>query len=1009
MMLVTVSAFAQVRVTGVVKDQAGEPIIGAAVMELGTTNGQLTDLDGNFTITVSNSSAVLQISYVGFVTQEIPVGTRTTLNITLEEDRELLEEVVVVGYGQQKKESVIGAISQVSNKDLLATPAANVSQAIAGKIPGLITTQLSGAPGADDTEINIRGRATFTGESSPLILVDGIERSFSQIAPDDIESISVLKDASATAVYGVRGANGVILITTKRGQLQTPQVSLTASAQLQTPTRKNTILNSYDSVVLLEEALANDGLPSQYSANDIAMYKKSVDGQLSGIDALLYPNTDWYNELLTNRAFSQRYTLGIRGGTERMRYYTSGEVYNQGGMIKNLSNDKYGNPSSTDYNRYAFRANMDFSLTSTLTLSINFGTRFEIRTGAASNESQLFQAINHYPGWLFPVTYEVDLGEGNTKKLYAGSSQYQNNPVAALAEGGYYRSTTTVNETNFTLNSNLDWITKGLSAKATLSFDYTDMYQKRYTKSYATYELNDRANYKYQSAYNQFNLDGVYSMGSSHNQNMKVYIEAQVNYARQFGKHNLTAMMLYNQNDQKVMSQLRRRYQGLVGRVTYDYDNRYLAEFNAGYNGSENFQKGMRFGFFPSFSIGWRPTSEEFMKGTSNWLSNLKLRASFGQVGNDRYGQRFLYQAIWTQTSGTYQFGTANKNGIYEQMFPNSEVTWERANKFNAGVEFSLFQGKLTGSADYFYESRNNILTEYLTKPNWVGVTIAAGNLGKTKNAGYEFELMYNNRIGQDFYYYGRFTFSHARNEVIFKDEPQWMTPYRKEEGHQIGQYFGLVSEGFITQKDLDSGSLPVSRFTDQVKVGDLKYKDMNGDGFIDENDVTAIGYSSVPENTYALTLGGSWKNWSFSAMFQAVNHVSRFYDAEAMFAFVDGGKVKEHHLDRWNPAKSEAENLANAKYPLLHYDQYGNHNQRLNSFFLKDGSFLRLKNVEVSYTIPSAISKKMGLSSCRVYVNGSNLITWDKLGGHFVDPESNGSNRYPLMSTFNAGVNINF
>ena len=1017
MLLAGQTLWAQQRqVTGIVKDQTGEPIIGASVLEKGSTNGVITDLDGNFKLTVSNAvKAVLQISYVGYKTQEISVNGKTLLEVVLKEDTELLDEVVVVGYGAQKKESVVGAISQVSSKELLASPAANVSQAIAGKIPGVITTQTSGAPGQDDTKINIRGRATFAGDGSPLILVDGVERTFSQIAPDDIETISVLKDASATAVYGVRGANGVMLITTKRGRDQKPEVNLTANWQIQSPTRSDTYLDSYQSVVLLEEALKNDGLPSQFSANDIEMYRKSAAGELSGLDAMLYPNVDWYDEVLKKSAPAQRYNVSVRGGTKRMRYYASAELYDQKGLIKELSQDMYGNSSSPSYRRYAFRANMDLFLTKDLTFSVNFGTRFEERRGSNTSESstfsQTFYEMNHTPGWLFPVSYEVQNGE-STKTLYGGSSQYQSNIVAALAKGGYYRATNTINETNFVLDYKMDWLTKGLSAKGMVSFDYDSYYKKMFKADFATYELNDRDNYESMDAYNQFNSDGELAYSKENSTTYKLYMEAQVNYARQFGKHDVTAMVLYNQNDYRYNSELAKRYQGLVGRVTYGYDDRYLAEFNAGYNGSENFLQGKRFGFFPAVSLGWRISNEEFMAGTAQWLNNLKIRASYGEVGNDIYtvngtAQRFLYEEKWSQVSNAYYFGSSGKTGIYESQYPNLGVTWERAHKYNVGLEFGLWNGLLNGNIDVFYEKRNDILTSYLTRPQWVGVALAAGNLGETKNSGYEIELKHNNRINEDLSYNVGLTYSHARNEIISMDEPELKTAYRKREGNPISQYFGLIAEGFVTQADLDNPDFPVSTFG-TVKVGDLKYKDANGDGFIDDRDESRIGYSDIPENTYALSLGVNYKGWGFSVMFQGVDHVSRYYDAEAMYAFVSGGKVKEHHLERWNPAQSEAYNLQHANYPLLHYDNYGDHNQRTNSFFLKNGSFVRLKNIELSYTLPENWSKVVGMSNCRLYVNASNLITWDHLN-NLTDPESNGSNRYPIMKTVNFGVNIKF
>lgn len=1017
LILIGTSVFAQTKqVTGVVKDATGETVIGASVVEKGTTNGVITDFDGVFKLTVSEN-AVLQISYIGYQTQEVKVAGKTTLDITLREDTEMLEEVVVVGYGAQKKESVIGAISQVTSKDLLSTPSANISQAISGKITGVITSQTSGAPGADDAQIYIRGRATFAGDAQPLVLVDGVERSFSQIAPDDIETISVLKDASATAVYGVRGANGVMLITTKRGKEQKPVVSLTANWQIQSPTRKDTYLDSYQSVMLLEEALANDGLPSQFSADDIEMYRRSVAGELSGRDAMLYPNVDWYDQVLSNTAPAQRYNVSVTGGTKRMRYYASGEFYDQKSIVKNLSNDQFGNTSSPGFRRYSFRANTDFFLTTDLTFSVNFGTRFEERRGpntndSAPNYSEIFYELNHTPGWLFPVSYSIPNGE-STRTLYAGTSQYQNNIVARLTEAGYYKSTNVVNETNFIVDYKMDWLTEGLSVKGMLSFDYENLHRNNYTRNFATYELNDYANYESLTAYNKFNTDTELTHGSEFTSIYKLYMEAQVNYARKFGKHDVTAMALYMQNDYRSKADLAKRYQGLVGRVTYAWDDRYLAEFNAGYNGSENFMKGKRFGFFPAFSIGWRLSNEPFMQKYSDWLNNLKIRASYGQVGNDVYQvngvqQRFLYEQKWSQITNDYYFGTTGQTGIYDAQYPNYGVTWERAHKYNVGIEFGFFNGMLTGNVDVFYEKRNDILTTYLTRPEWVGVVMAAANLGKTKNQGYEIELKHSNHIGSDFHYTIGFNFSHARNEILSMDEPSIKTDYRKREGHPINQYFGLICDGYVTQADLDSGNLPVSRFSSDVKVGDLKYRDMNQDGFIDDRDETFIGYSDIPENMYALNLSANYKNWGFSVMFQGVDHVSRYYDAEAMFAFINGGKVKEHHLERWNPAESEAYNLAHAKYPLLHYNDYGDHNQRQNSYFLKNGAFLRLKNIELSYTLPERWSHKVGMSDCRLYINANNLVTWDHLDG-LTDPESNGSNRFPIMKTVNFGVNIKF
>ena len=930
LVLLTLGASAQdkITVTGNVSDETGEPIIGATVMEALTTNGVVTDFDGNFKIQVKNEKATLKITYIGMIAQNIRVGNQRHVKVVLKDENKSLGEVVVVGYGHQKKESVVGAIGQVSNKELLQSPSANVSQALSGKVAGLVTTQTSGAPGADDMKLYIRGRASFAGDNQPLIMVDGVEREFSQIAPDDIESISVLKDASATAVYGVRGANGVVLITTKRGTDAKPVVSLTANWQWSSPTRGDTYLNSYDSVRLLEEALANDGQPSQYNAHDIEMFRKSCAGELSGDDALLYPNVDWYDAVLRNSAPAQRYNVNIQGGTKRMRYFVSAEYYDQQGLFKNFSEDQYGNKSNQSYNRIGFRANLDFLLIQDLTVSVNFGTRFEERKGPNSNEafdgsySQTFYNLNHTPGWLFPVSYQLRNDDGTVRNLYAGSSQYQDNPVARLAKAGFYRATNTINETNFIANYKMDWLTPGLSARAMVSFDYNAYYDRKFTANFATYELNRGASdFNIVDSYYKYNSDTQLAYaGDDQTTTYKLYIEGQLNYARKFGKHDVTGMLLYNQNDYRYQAELARRYQGLVGRATYGYDDRYLAEVNFGYNGSENFRKGKRFGFFPAFSLGWRISNEKFMKPAEKWLDNLKIRASYGEVGNDQYlvngvRQRFLYEEKWVQYANAYRFGTKGVTTIYESQYPNYNVTWEKAHKYNAGVDFSFLNGLLFGSFDYFYEKRNNILTSYQSRPEWVGTTMAAGNLGETHNQGFELELHHSNTIGKDFRYNIGFSFSHAKNKIVNMDEPAGKTDYRKREGHAINQFFGLVCDGYVTSADLADPNFPKSTYGD-VKVGDLKYRDMNGDGFIDSRDETFIGLSDIPENTYSLTLGATYKGWGFNVMFQGVDHVSRYYDAEAMYEFVNGGKVKSLHMGRWNPNMSEEWNLANATYP---------------------------------------------------------------------------------------------
>ncbi|WP_343673590.1 TonB-dependent receptor [Chitinophaga sp.] len=999
-------------VHGVVRDSKGTGIPGATIMEKGTSNGISSDNEGHFKLNVK-PGATLLISAMGFTAKEIPVNGQTTFTIALSDKNEELNEVVVVGYGVQKKESVVGAIATLNSKELLKSSSPNISQAIAGKLPGVFTAQGSGAPGSDDASIYIRGQASFAGTNQPLVLVDGVERKFAQIAPDDIESMSVLKDASATAVYGVRGANGVILITTKRGMEQKPVVSLTLSTQIQSPTRKDKYLNSYESVKLLNEALTNDGLTAQYNDADLEMYRKSVDGQLTSTEAQLYPNVDWYSEVLNKTAPAQRYNVNIQGGTKRLRYFTSLEYYDQDGLYKDLTNSSsYTQSSNAAFKRYGFRANLDFSLTSTTNLGVNFGTRFEERNGPNVTENsttkynEIFYELNHTPGWLFPVQYD--------NGYYGGNSQHQNNIVAKLARGGFYRDNNTINETNFTLNQKLDFITKGLSFKGMASFDYETYYDRRFGAGFATYELIDRTNPDVTDSYTRYNEDEelTYS-GNTQTATMKLYMEYGLNYTRDIGKHKVTGLVLYNQNDYRYQADLARRYQGVVGRITYAYDNRFMGEFNAGYNGSENFRKYHRFGFFPSASVGWMISNESFLKDQGKWLDHLKIRASYGEVGNDKYTVngtdiRFLYVESWSWYNNVYYTGDGNYHtGIYEGQYPNKNVTWERAKKYNLGFESGFYKDLFSLDVDLFTEHRQNILTSYLSVPEYYGVSIAAGNLGKTENKGFEIALRHHNKIGKLDYTAG-VNFTHAKNKILAMDEPAGKPAYRRNTGYSIGQFYGLVSEGFITQSDIDSKKLPTSTFTSEVKPGDLKYKDMNGDGYIDENDVTQIGYNTVPENTFSASVGLNYKGWSFSMMFQGVGKVSRYYDEEALFAFVDGGKVREEHLQRWDPSKSEDYNLAHARYPLLHYDDKGNHNQRLSTFFLKSGRFVRLKNIELGYSLPRALTQRWYMSDCRFYVNANNLFTWDDLNG-LVDPESSISNAYPIMKSVNVGVNVKF
>jgi TonB-linked SusC/RagA family outer membrane protein len=990
-----------IQVTGkVVAAGSAETIPGVNVIIEGTTTGVVTDFDGKYTISVPNQQSKLLFTYIGFLPQTINVGNSRVINVSLRETTESIEEVVVVGYGIQRKESVIGAISVVDNKELNKMPVGNLSHALTGKVAGVITSQAHGEPGFDDAKIFIRGRATFDdGNSQPLILVDGVERSFFRIDPSEIEQISVLKDASATAVYGVRGANGVILVTTKRGREGKPKVSFAVNSGFQTPTRLPKYLDSYNSLLLFEEALANDGRQSNYSADDLAMYKKASEGTLTGSDFYRYPNVDWYSEMLKNSAPETQASINISGGTARMKYFMSAAYFDQQGLYNNTESFwGYGGDSNVRFRRYSFRVNLDFDVTKNLKLSMNMGTRFERRNTPNWSQFDIFAYMNRVPGWMFPVKWE----DGS----YGGNGFAPINLMGVFERGGFNVNNTTVNENSFIAQYKLDFITKGLSVKGMYSFDNLFDFNRGWNAEFATFEYN-HAN----DRFIQYRENKELGYGNTQQTNRAYYAEMAVNYARTFfDKHETTGLLLYNQRDYARNADIPSMYQGLVGRVTYNYDTRYFTELNFGYNGSENFAKGNRFGFFPSVSAGWVLSNEPFFKEKNSPFSFLKLRASYGEVGNDKTfigtnQVRFLYLSSYERN--TARFGTTNLTGIYETAMANPIVSWERAKKANVAVESKLINNLLSADIDLFYEKRDNILYAPQSIPSILGSPVNRYNIGEVTNKGFEIVLRHENKIGADFGYNISATYALAQNSIVNMDEPVGMPANEKREGQSINQYIGWKVDKFFESEE-EIASSPRQNFSSIVKPGDFKYADINKDGVIDELDVTHIGYSDIPEQTFTFGVGANWKGLELTLLFQGATRVSQHFFEYALYEFYNGGgKVQEFHQDRWDPAQSVEHNMANAKYPLLHYDK-GQNNQRLNDYFLKDGTYLRLKNAEISYTLPTEWVNRVKLSNARVFVNGTNLFTLDKI--KIRDPEASGkADFYPVMRFINMGINIEF
>ena len=762
------------KLSGIVRDENGEPIIGASVLVKGTKVGTVTNAEGEFSLDVP-ASGMLVISYMGFATREVSIKNNSNLMITLNEDEaQNLNEVVVVGYGTQKKASVTGAIASVTTKDLVQTPQANISNMLVGKMPGLIAMQRSGAPGEDNSTLLIRGVSTFSDNTAPLVMIDGVERpNYNGLDPNEIESVSILKDASATAIYGVRGANGVILITTRKGQKGKPHLSYSGNVAVQSPTALPHYLNSAQYCEMYNEALKNDAYTKgtsyvpRFTDEDIRLYR-------DGTDPIMHPNTDWVGTFLRKASLRTQHNFNISGGTDRVKYFISAGFFNQGGMYKYTKIDRDHDVNASD-TRYNFRSNLDFNITQDFKAVVQLSTQInDIRTPGLGN-SNLWKEIS----WATPLGTP---GMVDGKLVRLENTIDDENPWQALLNNGY--KNTFANTINTTLRFEYDLsrlLLKGLSVHASTSYDSYYNSRRLSVKTMQTFVPKRDPNDPTHIILVPQNEAGTWGGGFEYDKNRKVYFETGIHFDRTFGKHQTTALLLYNQSKYyapNLAYHVPNAYQGIVGRVTYGYANRYLAEFNMGYNGTENFAAGRRFGFFPAVSAGWVVSEEPFFP-KNNWVVYMKLRATYGEVGNDKIGgDRFLYlPSVYGETSGKltgYNFGSS-ANPVYSQMIEekrlgNPLLTWEKARKLNLGVDMNFLKNHLTVSFDYFKERRNNILSNRNSAPMLIGASLPAYNMGEMENAGFELDVNYRNNI-RDFNYWGRFNYSFARNKILFQDE----------------------------------------------------------------------------------------------------------------------------------------------------------------------------------------------------------------------------------------------
>ena len=1037
LLLMSEFSFAQnLTVTGKVLDETGEGLIGAGVVIQGTTTGTITDMDGNYSISVPNGT-ILEFSCVGYTTLAVTV-TGAKLNVTLEPDARSLEEAVVVAYGQQKKVTITGAVSAVGGDELLKAPVANVANALQGNLPGVSAVQPSGMPGDDEPVIRIRGVGSLNS-AEPLVLVDGVERSFSQLDPNEIESISVLKDASATAVFGVRGANGVILVTTKRGSVGKASVTASVSSAIQTISKFIDFTDSYTYGQMWNYSAITDARPmSQWPgsvnvadytpyANDGIRFSQDVMEHFrTGDMPQTFPNMDWIKYIMNDSAWQEQANVNVNGGTERVRYFVSAGFLNQDSLFKTFSDNKN---ETFDFQRLNYRANLDIDVTKHSQMSITLGGRMQNRNTMGGGEGFLFrylQGATPYAGCGVDEFGRHIVSDVNLV------GPYDRDALSNYYDLGYQNQSTNVLNFDIQYKLDLGFITEGLDFKVKASYNSDYTAQKNRENGYGTGLTYVATIVDGQEVLRKENITWTlpYSEGKWGNRNW--YTEASFDYARRFGKHNVGGLLLYNQSktyypwdsNGSIYESIPKGYVGLVGRITYDYDTKYLVDFNVGYNGSENFAPGKRYGLFPSISLGWIPSNEPWWEPVKNVIGYLKLRGSYGIVGNDSTnGARFLYlPGAWQFYTGSMtvdpqnrgaNFGTSGNwlQAVKELTSGNPNVTWETARKINVGLDAGFFKDRLHTYLDFFWEDRQDILvSNSSTLPAVTSLPASYVNEGRVKNHGYEIVVNWADTIG-DFHYSISPNFAFSRNKVIEMLEVAPMYDYLRHTGLPVGQVFGYDLFEFYQpgteERYQEKYGVAMPDQNTELKYGDCVYVDINGDGIVDQNDQKPLGYTANPEITYSLNASFQWKNLDFSMLWTGADHVSRTLNGYFRDQF---GSTNTSALTQWVADNSWTEDNPDAILPRISFTNRV-HNNRDSQAWIVDSKYLRLKNVEIGYSFKKS-QKMQYFNYVRIYLSGQNLLTFADFKGN--DPEAPGQGldygvRYPMTRVFNIGAQLNF
>lgn len=1023
-------------ITGKVLDENNQPMPGVTIIVDGTTNGTMTGSDGTFTLGGVPYGATVIVSCIGYTDQVLPEG-KSNYVVSLVPDSEMLEETVVVAFGQQKKLSVTGAISTVASADLRKTTSTRLDNALAGRVTGLTSMQSGGGqPGVDGATMYLRGAATTNGKS-PLILVDGVERdNIRTIDMNEVESISVLKDASATALYGVQGANGVILIQTRKGQKGKAQLNISVDQSWTSFTKEPSRLHSWEYCELRNEALMNDRQAPEFSEETIAKFRNPLlgldpsspdyDNQVA-IRKAVYCDNDYYRMYLKSNTPQTRANANISGGTDFVNYFVNVGYIHQGGNLNTESPDYLGYDPQCYMNRLSLRSNLDFHITKNLTASLNIASYAENVNMPAvgdlyrGDQSWMITDIIYQSQTILPISPGpvTDPRFGGVSDGVVGYNYLDRSAYEIINRRGFHTNKRKNLNTQFSVNWDLgELVTKGLSVNGMAAYDTYNIGVLEGRKKERVY--NVRVDYDSETlSYSSSNGDKIepLTMTSSRFSNYQIYVQGSINYARTFGKHNVTAMATaYRRFWEGTSADIPYNVLGTAARATYSFDDRYLVEGNLGYNGSEQFAPSKRFGLFPSGSIGWIASNESFLKG-NKYLTWLKFRASYGLVGNDSMGGlRFLYQDDNKIQSGNGFVQGLGGKIVKEGLIGNKSITWELSKKMNLGVEIGLFKD-FRINVDYFTEKRDQILLKRRTVPSFQGVSsdyIPRVNMGKVDNHGVDVEVSYSHTFNRDFSISSRVNFGFNDNTAIELDEPMRSEEYAyqyHEEGFRLGQEFGYLIDwdspgnGYFTSQDEIDSYYPYG-FGGKPRVGDFVYKDVNGDGVIDQKDLSPIGYSTtVPGLNYGISLGLNFKGIDFNVLFSGLGRYSKYYSGQGVVEWTKQGTYFDWTRNGWTEERYK--NGEKITYPAISTTKTVSHTE--NDFFIQNRSFLRLKNIELGYTLPERFLSKVGVKALRVYVSGQNLFVWDNLRITHIDPEQNNSYGYPITKNVTLGLNINF